>query len=114
MTTLRQARDHLLALQGHHDKALAEFEWPSVGERFNWAHDWFDAFARGNDSPGLVIVEEDGTAASYTFAELVDTSDQVAAWLAGKGVGRGDAVVVMLGNQLELWQTMLAVMKLGR
>jgi acetyl-CoA synthetase len=113
MTTLRQARDHLLALQGHHDKAIAEFAWPSVGERFNWAHDWFDGFARGNDTPGLVIVEEDGTAASYTFAELVDASDQVAAWLAGKGVGRGDAVVVMLGNQLELWQTMLAVMKLG-
>ncbi|HET7689448.1 MAG TPA: AMP-binding protein [Nocardioidaceae bacterium] len=113
MTTLREARDHLLALQGHHDKAIDEFEWPEVGERFNWAHDWFDGFARGNDSPGLVVVEEDGTAASYTFAELVVASDQVAAWLAGKGVGRGDAVVVMLGNQLELWQTMLAVMKLG-
>ncbi len=110
---LRSARDHLLALQGHHDKAASEFQWPDVGETFNFAHDWFDGFARGNDKPGLVIVEEDGTAASYTFAELVDASDQVAAWLHGKGVAKGDAVVVMLGNQLELWQTMLAVMKLG-
>jgi acetyl-CoA synthetase len=115
MTTdaLRAARDHLLAMQGHHDKAVSEFEWPDMGERFNWAHDWFDTFARGNDRPGLVIVEEDGTAASYTFAELTDTSDQVASWLAQQGVGTGDVVVVMLGNQLELWQTMLAVMKLG-
>ena len=111
--TLRAARDQLLALQGHHDKALAEFAWPVVGERFNWAHDWFDGFARGNRAPGLVVVEEDGAAASYTFADLVDTSDQVAAWLAGKGVGKGDAVMVMLGNQVELWQTMLALMKLG-
>ncbi|HSV38987.1 MAG TPA: AMP-binding protein, partial [Nocardioidaceae bacterium] len=113
MTTLRAARDQLLALQGHHDKAVAEFAWPEVGERFNFAHDWFDGFARGNDSPGLVVVEEDGTAASYTFAELVDTSDQLATWLASKGVGKGDSVIVMLGNQIELWQTMLAVMKLG-
>jgi acetyl-CoA synthetase len=110
---LRTARDHLLAMQGHHDKAVSEFEWPDVGERFNWAHDWFDAFARGNDKPGLVIVEEDGAAASYTFAELTDASDQVATWLAMQGVDKGDSVIVMLGNQLELWQTMLAVMKLG-
>jgi len=110
---LRTARDHLLALQGHHDKAVSEFEWPDVGERFNWAHDWFDGFARGNDGPGLVIVEEDGTSASYTFAELTDTSDQVATWLAQQRVAKGDSVIVMLGNQLELWQTMLAVMKLG-
>jgi acetyl-CoA synthetase len=111
--TLRAARDQLVALQGHHDKAVTEFAWPDLGERFNWAHDWFDAFARGNDKPGLVIVEEDGTATSYTFAELTDSSDRVAAWLAAHGVRKGDAVLVMLGNQLELWQTMLAVIKLG-
>jgi acetyl-CoA synthetase len=111
--SLRTARDHLIALQGHHDKAVAEFQWPDVGERFNWAHDWFDTFARGSEKPGLVIVEEDGTAASYSFAELTDTSDQLAAWLSEHGVARGDAVLVMLGNQVELWQTMLAVMKLG-
>lgn len=73
----------------------------------------FDVFARGNDQPGLVILEEDGTEASYSFATLVDTSDQLAAWLSQQGVGKGDAVLVMLGNQVELWQTMLAVMKLG-
>jgi len=110
---LRAARDHLLSLRGHHDKALTEFTWPDVGPRFNWAHDWFDAFARGNDRPGLVILEQDGTAASYTFAELVDASDRLARWLARQGVAKGDAVLVMLGNQVELWHTMLAVMKLG-
>jgi acetyl-CoA synthetase len=110
---LRAARDHLLALQGDHEKAVAEFAWPVMGERFNWAHDWFDSFARDNDRPGLVVVEEDGSAASYSFAALTTTSDQVAAWLAQQGVRKGDSVIVMLGNQVELWQTMLAVMKLG-
>lgn len=40
-------------------------------------------------------------------------SDQVAAWLAAQGVGAGDHVLLMLGNQVELWESMLAVMKLG-
>jgi len=110
---LREARDHLLALQGHHTKAVQEFSWPDVGDSFNWAHDWFDAFARGNDRPGLVIVEEDGSRSAYTFDDLVRRSDQVAAWLAGQGLRRGDAILVMLGNQVELWQVMLGVMKLG-
>jgi len=110
---LLAARDLLLDLAGDHERAVAEFRWPDVGERFSFAHDWFDPFARGNDQPGLVIVEEDGAASSYSFAHLADTSDQLAAWFASKGVGRGDAVLVMLGNQVELWQTMLAVMKLG-
>jgi len=110
---LRIARDHLLALNGHHDKAVAEFRWPELGETFNWAHDWFDTFARGNARPGLVIVEQDGARAAYSFDELARTSDQVAGWLQDQGVRRGDAVVVMLGNQVELWQVMLGVMKLG-
>ncbi|HEY6933607.1 MAG TPA: AMP-binding protein [Marmoricola sp.] len=110
---LREARDQLIALRSDHDRARADFRWPDVGEGFNWAHDWFDAFATGNDRPALVIVEEDGSRAAYSFAEMVHRSDQVAALLAREGVGRGDSVVVMLGNQVELWDSMLAVMKLG-
>jgi acetyl-CoA synthetase len=110
---LRAARDQLLAARADHDRAVADFSWPDVGERFNWANDWFDVFARGNDAVGLVVVEEDGSSASYSFTELVDASDRLAAWLRDKGVRRGDAILVMLGNQVELWQTMLAIMKLG-
>jgi len=111
--SIRSARDQLLALRGNHEKAVEVFEWPQVGERFNWAHDWFDAFATDNDKPGLVIVEEDGARAEYSFADLVRRSDQIAVWLADHGVTKGDSVIVMLGNQVELWQTVLAVMKLG-
>jgi acetyl-CoA synthetase len=110
---LRAARDQLLAARDNHDRAVAGFSWPDVGERFNWAHDWFDVFARGNDAAGVVVVEEDGSAVSYTFGDLVDTSDRLAAWLSSKGVRKDDAILVMLGNQVELWQAMLAIMKLG-
>ena len=40
-------------------------------------------------------------------------SDRLAAWLGGQGVRKGDPVILMLGNQVELWESMLAVMKLG-
>jgi acetyl-CoA synthetase len=111
--TYRAARDQLLGLRGEHERAVSEFGWPDLGERFNWAHDWFDAIARGNDRPALVIVEEDGSVLRRSYDEMARSSDQVAAWLADQGVGRGDSVIVMLGNQVELWESMLAIMKLG-
>jgi acetyl-CoA synthetase len=109
----RAARDQLLALRGDHGRALAEFDWPRFDGPFNWAVDWFDAVGRDNGAIALHIVEEDGREATYSFGDLVRRSDQVAAWLRGQGVGTGDRVVLMLGNQVELWESMLAVMKLG-
>ena len=44
---------------------------------------------------------------------MADRSDQVATWLRRLGVGKGDRVILMLGNQVELWEAMLAVAKLG-
>ena len=37
----------------------------------------------------------------------------MATWLRDRGVRRGDRMIVMLGNQVELWETILAAMKLG-
>lgn len=110
--TFREARDRLIGLRGDHSAATG-FAFPDVGERWNWAIDWFDAFARGNDRPGLIVVQEDGSSVSVSFDELARRSDRVAAWLADQGVRRGDSVLLMLGNQVELWDTMLAIMKLG-
>lgn len=112
-TAYRAARDQLLSLQGDPDRARAEFAYPQVGDTWNWAVDWFDAFARGNDKPGLIVVEEDGSDQTLTFDQIATRSDQVAAFLTAQGVGRGDSVIVMLGNQVELWDTMLGIMKIG-
>ncbi len=110
----RASRDQLLALRGEHERAVAEFRWPRLEGPFNWAVDWFDVIARGNDATALAIVEDDGTSSARTFAELSTESDQLAAWLMTEiGVRRGDPVILMLGNQIELWESMLAVMKIG-
>jgi acetyl-CoA synthetase len=108
----RAARDFLLAHRADYSAAHAGFQWPELDE-FNWALDWFDAIAQGNDAPALWIVEEDGTERRMSFAELSARSNQVANWLRGVGVARGDRVLLMLGNQVELWETILAAMKLG-
>lgn len=109
----RGARDQLVATIADYDRAVQEFVWPQISGTFNWAIDWFDAIARGNDRTALWIVEEDGSEQKVTFAEMARRSDCVAAWLRGLGVGKGDRVLLMLGNQVELWESMLAIAKLG-
>ena len=110
--SFREARDFLLRHRDDYDAAYAGFAWPELDE-FNWALDWFDVIADGNDKPALWIVEEDGGEQKLTFAEMAHRSNQVANWLRAQGVRRGDRVVLMLGNQVELWETILAVIKLG-
>jgi len=108
----RAARDLLLARRTDLAAAAAAFEWPTL-ERFNWAIDWFDAIAKGNDAPALHIVEESGAEAKLSYAELSRRSSQVANFLAGLGAARGDRMLLMLGNEVPLWETMLAAIKLG-
>src|SRR3954452_24762916 len=108
----RAARDLLVATRTDYERALRVFRWPTFPGRFNWAVDWFDAIARGSDRVALHVVEEDGAEQTVTFSAMADRSDQVARWMESLGVGKGDHVLLMLGNQVELWESMLAVMKL--
>ncbi|MCU1540750.1 MAG: AMP-dependent synthetase [Arthrobacter sp.] len=111
----RAARDRLLALREDYSAAHREFQWPRFKE-FNFALDWFDRIAADPAKagrPALVIVEQDGSATRRSFAELSRSSAQVANWLRSQGVRRGDRMIIMLGNQVELWELMLAGIKLG-
>ncbi|MFH8991478.1 AMP-binding protein [Streptomyces sp. NPDC017940] len=107
----RAARDFLLRHREDYKAAYEGFAWPRPAH-FNWALDWFDTIAAGNDRTALHIVEEDGAETRLTFAELSRRSARAANWLRGLGVRAGDRVVVMLGNQAELWEVALAAMKL--
>ena len=106
----RAARDQILAIA---DGTADTFSWPQLTGDFNWATDWFDVIARGNDRTALRIVEEDGSEQRISFAAMAQRSDRLAVWLDQLGVGKGDRVVLMLGNQVELWESTLAIAKLG-
>ncbi|MEU5124972.1 AMP-binding protein [Streptomyces mobaraensis] len=101
----------MLAHREDYRAAYDGFVWPRPAE-FNWALDWFDPLARGNDATALWIVEEDGGETKLSFDALRRRSDRTARRLRARGVRAGDRIVVMLGNQAELWETMLAAMKL--
>ncbi|MFC7824937.1 isobutyrate:CoA ligase IbuL [Streptomyces sp. NPDC057375] len=107
----RSARDFLLEHREDYTAAYEGFRWPRP-EHFNWALDWFDVIAEGNDRPALHIVEEDGREVRVSFAEMSARSNRVANRLREWGVGPEDRILVMLGNQVELWETALAAMKL--
>ncbi|MFF3988036.1 AMP-binding protein [Streptomyces sp. NPDC001797] len=107
----RRARDFLLEHRADYATAYAGFEWPRP-DHFNWALDWFDVIAEGNERTALHIVEEDGSETKLSFAELSERSDRVANHLRARGVEPEDRILVMLGNQAELWETALAAMKL--
>ncbi|MDD5250304.1 MAG: AMP-binding protein [Rhodocyclaceae bacterium] len=107
-----EARDFLLAHRTDYATAYRDFRWPELAE-FNWALDYFDVMARGNDQPALWVVGEDGSEQKLSFAQLSARSNQAANFLRGLGIRRGDRILMMLGNEVPLWETMLAAIKLG-
>jgi acetyl-CoA synthetase len=111
--TFREARDFLIAHREDYETAYRDFHWPHF-DRFNWARDWFDALAvEQPEVPALTIVEEDGEVNSLTYAEMAERSRQVAGWLNQAGLQPGDRVLIVLGNTVPLWETMLACIRAG-
>jgi acetyl-CoA synthetase len=110
VSSFESARNFLLAHREDYDTARRDFQWPAPAE-FNWALDWFDTLPA--DDLALWIVEEDGSEQKWTFGQLSARSNSVANWLRSLGVRRGDRIILMLGNQGELWEVILAAMKLG-
>jgi acetyl-CoA synthetase len=107
-----EARDLLLGCRDDLAEALRTFRWPELVE-FNWARDYFDVIAAGNEAAALRVVDDAGGDETLSFAALARRSAQAAAFFADAGVGRGDRILVMLPNCAALWETMLAAIRLG-
>ncbi|MFI7064192.1 AMP-binding protein [Kribbella sp. NPDC050124] len=109
----RAARDFLVAHREDYETAYRDFHWPSF-DRFNWARDWFDALAvEQPEVAALTIVEEDGEVNTRTYAEMAERSRRVAGWLTQAGLLPGDRVLIVLGNTVPLWETMLGCIRAG-
>jgi acetyl-CoA synthetase len=117
MTTFQEARAFLLKHRTDYDKAVADFRWPDPVD-FNWALDWFDAELASNpdskNHAALWIVDAGSNRESkLSFETLSRRSSQVANFLRAQGLRRGDHLLLLLGNVIPLWETMLASIKLG-
>jgi acetyl-CoA synthetase len=107
-----EARDFLQQHRTDYETAYHGYIAPALNE-FNWALDYFDIQAKDNQAPALWVVGDDGTEQSVTYADMAARSNRVANYLRSQGVGRGDRVLLMLPNRVELWEIMLAGIKLG-
>jgi acetyl-CoA synthetase len=105
-------RDSLIRNRQDQSAAERDFAWPTF-EYFNWALDYFDHVAQNNRNPALRALNDNGADETYTFWELSQRSAQVANFLLRLGVTRADRVLVMLGNVVPLWESMLALIKIG-
>src|SRR2546430_5941428 len=116
MTTFQDARAFLLKHRTDYDTAVKGFRWPDPVP-FNWALDWFDAELAANgdsrDRTALWIVDPGDKETKLSFAALSRRSNQVANFLRAQGLRRGDHLLLLLGNVVPLWETMLAAIKLG-
>ena len=117
MTTFAEAREFLLRHRTDYDAAVNGFKWPDPVP-FNWALDWFDAGLATDPASktraALWIVDAAGGAETkVTFEAMSRRSNQVANFLRAQGLKRGDHLLLLLGNVIPLWETMLACIKLG-
>ena len=110
-TQFRNARDLLLSLRTDYDRAVAEYSAPRPND-FNWGLDWFDrvaADATTGARVALKLVEADGSSQAVTYAEMSARSSQVASWLSSLGAVKGDRLLLMMGNQVELWLSLIHI-----
>src|SRR5881397_3629561 len=117
MTTFQEARAFLLQHRTDYDAAVEGFRWPDPVP-FNWALDWFDAELAhdpaSRDRAALWIVDAGSNRETkLSFAAISRRSHQVANFLRAQGIKRGDHLLLLLGNVVPLWETMLASIKLG-
>ncbi|HOO71602.1 MAG TPA: class I adenylate-forming enzyme family protein [Spirochaetota bacterium] len=77
--------------------------------RHSLVHHFLEAGARS--FPGKPAIVHDG--ASYTYEEINRMADRFAAWLAGRGVQKGDRVLILLFNGAEYVVSYYGAMKAG-
>jgi acetyl-CoA synthetase len=85
-----------------------------VPEKFNFAYDVVDEFARVNPSKRAICwVNDKGETHNFTFSDLKKQSDDTASFFQSLGIGRGDKVMMILKRRYEFWFSILALHKIG-
>lgn len=81
---------------------------------FNFGYDVVDEIAQNDpDRRAMVWCNPEGEEHIFTFADMKYWSDKTANYLADAGIGRGDAVTVILRRHYQFWFVAVALHKLG-
>lgn len=85
-----------------------------VPENFNFAYDVMDVWAEEKpEKTALLWTDDEGECIRFSFKDIKEQSDRTAAYFRSLGIGRGDAVMLILKRKYEFWLSMLALHKLG-
>ena len=95
----------------HFSKAALWDLFDGNRECLNIAHECVDRHPRSRVA--IRIAHDDGRSELMTFGALSDLSGQFAAWLAGRGVSRGDPVAIMLEPSPLFYAALFGTMKAG-
>lgn len=98
--------------QKHYSKEALWDLFEGTRERFNIAHECIDRHVDGNNV-ALRVAHADGTDEVITFAEVARRSSQIAHYLTGRGIRKGDRVAVMIEPSLAFYCAIFGVMKAG-
>ena len=81
---------------------------------FNFGYDIVDDIAV-NDPQRLAMVweHENGECRRFTFADIKMLSDKTCNYLASKGIGKGDFVMLVLKHSYQFWFICVALHKMG-
>jgi acetyl-CoA synthetase len=104
-------------------RAYNEFNWASIDVEFDWskggtynvAAEAVDRHSKGprNDQVALISVQANGTVRETTFGEMSRLSSQFADGLIRSGVKKGDRVFVYLDRNVELFISLIGILKMG-
>lgn len=81
---------------------------------FNFAYDIVDKWAKKSPNKrALCWTNDKGEHRDISFGELKELSDKTASFLQETGIKRGDMVMLVLKRNIEFWQTIMALHKIG-
>lgn len=81
---------------------------------FNFAFDVVDKWAETDpDKKAIVWCDDENNEREFTFREMKYYSDKTANMLREQGIGKGDAVMLVLKRRYEFWFSIIALHKLG-
>ncbi len=86
----------------------------NVPEEFNFAYDIVDEWARLEpNKPALVWCDDKGGEERLTFTDIKERSEQAANAYRALGIQKGDTVMLMLRQRVEVWLCMVALHRIG-
>ena len=95
-----------------YDRTCREFRH-EVPEYFNFAGDVIDRWAENPKKTAMLWVDDTGSEIRKTFSDLSSASKKLANVLQANGVRKNDAVLVILPRNIQWWEILTAIIRMG-